>query len=121
MVSFRMCDETIISEIVGIEYMQSWLDLSPTVYLKDGKPYGLIGYAEADGIKYVAATVPNPNDKFTISMIKDIMNLHSSGNICLVTDSTDHQEYMANILSRYNFRFEYKYGMMYSYNFGKDI
>lgn len=93
----------------------AWAVMNPRVYYKKGKPFGLIGQAEGeDGILYLACMVEDVDKVFTIEMIKDIIRLYETRTICLITDVESKQELIRKALSRYNFTYAYKDGIMYS-------
>lgn len=96
--------------------VDSWVSLSPKIYYKDSKPYGLIGCRCIDGVVYIASTVVSPDKPFTKSMIKEIIRLYNNYKICLITDDKDYHEHMIKSLSRYEFRYEVVDGVLYSYN-----
>ena len=93
----------------------AWAKLSPKVYYKDGKAYGLTGTVEGeDGILYVASMVEDVDAVYTIAMLKDIIRLYNARKICLITDVESKQELIHRTLNRYDFTYSYKDGIMYS-------
>lgn len=116
MIYFRM-DKNIIAEIVGDKHADHWFDLEPTIYYKDDKPFGLMAFIDnpADFTRYIAATVKNIDQNFTISMLKDIIIQYEARPICLITDVASKQELIRRVLSRYDFEFHYKDNVMFSY------
>lgn len=120
MVSF--CDillvmdyKSIIAQVVGNVHVNDWFKLEPKVYYKDDKPYGLIADIDKDGIKYLSCTVSNPENAFTVGMIRDIVQHYNNGMICLITDDDDYQDLIRRSLRRYNFEFFVNDGVLFSY------
>ena len=101
--------------IVGDEVLESWLQIIPEVFYKDGKPYGLVGSTRGrDGCLYVAATVTDVDSPFTIGMIREIIRLYKNNEICLITDVESKQDLIRRSLDRYEFSYEVKDGILYS-------
>lgn len=103
-----------ISYVVGEEYLDSWLLLSPDVYYKFDKPYGLIATVRVGSITYVASTAID-NGSFTKSMIAEIIRLYKSRRICLITSEESAQGMIRRYLSRYDFNFKVVDSVLYSY------
>ena len=110
-----MNDLEMIESIVG-EHAPSWLTLSPKIYYKDGQPYGLVGTREVDGITYIGATSPSPEMNFTGAMLRDVLRMIRSKNVCIITDTAEYVKSMRSTLDRYNMRHVMVDGMLYSYN-----
>lgn len=107
--------ESIVSKIVGKEHSKSWIALQPKVYYKDGKPFGLIASIHENGIKYLSCAVLNPEDSFTIGMIRDIIQHYNNDTICLITDDNKYQDLIRRSLKRYKFEYVVKDGILFSY------
>jgi len=106
-----------IIDIVGFDEFHSWAIIDPDVYLKDGEAYGLIARASsANGIDYLASTVRSPELLFTVGMLKDIIKVIKSKNLCIITDDKNYIEPMKKALSRFDMRFVVEDDILYSYN-----
>ena len=111
-----------IQEIVGEMYLQDWLLLSPTVYYKDGQPYGVIGtYYAHDDVQYIASSTRNPSIPFTKNMIRDIIRLYKQHSVCLISGDKDSWGRLASALSRYHFTYTYGEDVMYAYHFKEGV
>ena len=105
-----------IAHVVGSDKRDSWMILSPTVYYRDGMPYGLIAtLVKSDGVKYVASTVSNKELPFTIGMLRDIILMYKECRICLLTDVVEKQDMIRRCLDKYKFEYKYIDEVMYSY------
>jgi len=109
--------KSIIASLVKPDNVDSWITIEPDVFYKDGKPYGLIGTMNNphSNILYIAATVKDVDDPFTVGMLKSIISMYKRRRICLVTEVESKQRLIRRALDRYDFDYEYKDGMMYSY------
>jgi len=120
MVSYHMTYEEELEYITiyDNESLPHWLEIKPKVYYRDGLPYGLVGtvYNDPDDTNYIASCTSKSELPFTKGMIRDIITLIKTQNICLITDDVYYQEQIRSVLSRYNLRFEYINGVMFSFN-----
>ena len=89
--------------VVGEDTAPYWELLMPKVYYKDGKPHGVIGYTQEPTLTTVYSM--SLNDIFTVGMLRDIIRLYNSSNLCLITDSPDAFEHIKKVLGRYDFAF----------------
>lgn len=97
---------------------QLWLLSDSELYLKDGEPYGLICTIEDPyGVTYIASTVIDPAQPFTVSMLRFIKKLANAGKICIITDHPHYHEHIQSVLSRYNMRYEVQGDILHSYNY----
>mgnify|MGYP000150124500 FL=1 len=95
-----------------------WLLSGSALYFTYGERYGLICTIEDPyDVTYIASTVIDPAQPFTVSMLRFIKTLHDEGKICLITDHPRYHELIQSVLSRYNMRYEVQGDTMYSYNF----
>jgi len=108
--------EDIVS-IVGLDLLPSWEELEPDVYYKDGEAYGLVGGISADdGLYYCSACTDTTGMRFTIGMLKHMIRLIKTEDICIITDTPEYFHSMANTLNRYGMRHELKGTYMASFN-----
>ena len=96
-----------IVSIVGKDLMPDWICLCPKVYYMGNKPYGLLAKLVKDDIIYIASTTISPSEPFTVGMLRDIIKVYKTDNICLITDDEDYQDKIMDTLSRYEFTFEF--------------
>jgi hypothetical protein len=102
-----LCD---LLQIVGEKEYPHWFALPHKIFYKDSKPYWVIAVAN----EYVAAAVKDPSKPFTPSMIKYILELNKEQDIILITDHPDYVDKIKGFLSKHNFRFEIKDGVLFS-------
>lgn len=103
--------------MVGFDLFQSWADIDPDVYYKDGEPFGLIGRVSSDdGFDYVAACTPHPDVDFTVEMLVACRRLIRDENVCFITDDTGSIDKMKKVFGRYNMRFVVESGVLFSFN-----
>ena len=109
-----MSYEEELESIVGEDNIHGWIVLNPTVYYKNGKPYGLISEFECND-ETIILSCAKENGYFSLSMLKRIFEIYNSRDIVIVTDDVDSQDKIKEVLTKYGFTFYYgNYGEMYS-------
>jgi len=108
-------NKDIVAQIVGDEYVDSWLSLNPKVYYKDNQPYGLVSMIEVNGVVYVASTAKNIEDMFTIGMLRDFVKVAKLKEVCVITDVPSKFEHIQKFFDKIgSFRYTFKDGILYS-------
>lgn len=107
-----------IVQVVGFDLADSWSLYKPDVYMKDGIAYGLIAEEKHGLITFIIASVQNPSEPFTVGMLKRVIHLIRTTDVCVITDHRDYIESMKKSLSRIG-KFDFRYnenGVLFSYN-----
>ncbi len=94
-----------IAMIVGKKLMPDWIAINPKIYYWDGEPYGLIGKVKSDDTIVLACTTSSPEEPFTIGMLRDIIGVYKTNDICLITDGKEYHNRIKNTLNRYGFEY----------------
>ena len=109
-----------LKRIVGIPLYKDWLKLLPKLYYKDGKPHGVLAthqIPETPDITYIFCGAITPNTPFTIAMVRDIILLHSTRNVCLLSEHRPAFAHLKRSLTRYGYTFKENEGILYAYRY----
>jgi hypothetical protein len=95
-----------ISDSTDKILIDMWMDLNPTVYYRNGKPYGAIAkMRDEDGIVWISSMTVG-NGKFTKNMLRDIIRVYNTTSIgVLFAKDSDTQDVIARHLEGYAFMF----------------
>ena len=112
---------TELAQVVGEDAEHLWMAMDLCkVYMKHGKPYGVIGVMKDESTDMLVIYSMALNDgKFTNGMLKDIIKMYRQSNITLITDREYAFEYINKALEPYGFQsfvIDSSTGSRYLYN-----
>jgi hypothetical protein len=112
----RLSDSEVARIAGGEQYVESIQAFDYDVFFdSDDMPIGIMGYSYDEYGDWLVVHSCAVDDKFTINMVKNIMKLMKSNNVCLVTDKESAHIKMMTLLSRYNYAYDIRDGMLLSY------
>jgi hypothetical protein len=96
---------------------RSWITDECKVFYRNGEPFGVVSVFKKHDVSVIASSTSDPSVMFTRGMIREIINLHKSGKICLVSCHEQSWDRLEMELSRYNLRFIRNGKVMYMLNY----
>jgi len=112
----RLSDSEVARIAGGEKYVDSIQAFEYEVYDDAiGNNVGIMAYSYDEQGDWLIVHSCAVDDKFTVNMVKKIMKLMKEHNMCLVTDKESAHIKMMTLLSRYNYTYDIRDGMLLSY------